>query len=136
MRLVLNARNAIGVMLAAGLVNSMGCTHNYYYTTPTAAGPCAPVTVIPGPTASNVSTYGYGEVCEVPTQVVGGGALVAGTPVTTAPVLGGARPPRVVVSDPVGRSRGLGAWRRADDESTLARTRVEGAITEDSSVVR
>ncbi len=135
MRLDVNMRNTLGVVLAAGLLTLMGCTHNYYYTPPGAIGPCAPVTVLPGPTASTVQTYGYGDVCEVPTQVIGGGAVVAGPPLTTSPALTGARPPRVVLSDPMGRNRNRGVWHRPDPESSLATTRVEGAL-DDPTVTR
>jgi len=135
MRLSLNVRNALGVVLTAGMLNLTGCTHNYYYTSPGASGPCAPVTVLPGPTASTVQNYGYGEVCEVPTQVVGGGAVVSGTPVI-APTLGNASPPRIVLSDPIGRGRLLGGWRRAGEESSLATTRTEGGLNLDDTTVR
>jgi hypothetical protein len=111
-------QGSFGFLLAvAGSIASSGCTHNYYYG---AAPVCAPTTVTPG---AGVVTYG--EVCEVPTQVVGGGTLVSSTPIVTTPILGGPRPPRVVVSEPNGRS---GGWRRPDPESSLATTRVEGAL--------
>lgn len=122
--------SVFGSLLVSCWLTASGCTHNYYCTTP-GSGPCAPMTVVPGATASNVQTYG--EICEVPTQVVGGGTVVAGTPLTTTPALGGARPPRVVLSDPAGRGRG--PWRRTDPESSLATTRVEGAL-DDPTVVR
>ena len=135
MRISLNVRNALCVMLAAGVLNLTGCTHNYYYPVPGAAGPCAPVSVLPGPTASAVQTYGYGEVCEVPTQVVGGGAVVATAPLMT-PTLGNARPPRVVLSDPIGRGRLRGVWHRPDPESTLATTQTEGGLGVDDDSTR
>ena len=118
-------KSCLASLLAFCGLMSSGCTHNYYYPTPgSGSGPCVPMTVLPGATASNVPSYG--EICEVPTQVVGGGTVLAGTPLTTTPVLVGARPPRVVLSDPAGRGRG--PWRRTDPESSLATTRVEGAL--------
>ena len=126
------ARIALGILLATGGMTSTGCTHNYYYTTP-GAGPCAPVTVLPGSTASASTVPSYGEICDVPTQVIGGGTIVAGAPLMTSPALGGARPPRVVLSDSPGRSRG--PWRRTDPDSSLATTRVEGAL-DDSTITR
>jgi hypothetical protein len=66
----------------------------------------------------------YGAVCEVPGQVVNG-AVVSTKPLVSSPVLGGARPPRVVLSQPGSRS---GGWRSADSEGSLATTRVEGAV--------
>src|SRR5207253_7701712 len=103
------------VLAVAGSIASSGCTHNYYYgATPV----CGPTTVTPG-------VVTYGEVCEVPTQVVGGGTIVASSPLRTSPTLGGPRPPRVVVSEPNGRE---GGWRRPDPESSLATTRVEGQL--------
>lgn len=110
------ARGVAGVLLGAALWSGQsGCTHNYYYGTP-----------VCGPTAVAPSTVEYGAMCDVPTQVVGGGTVVAGKPLQTSPVLGGARPPRVVVSEP--RGSRLGGWRSADPDGGLATTRVEGAL--------
>ena len=133
MRRICLSNTCLASLLAFCWLLASGCTHNYYYPTPGAGfvGPCVPMNVVPGATASNVPSYG--EICEVPTQVIGGGTVVAGTPLTTTPVLGGARPPRVVLSDPVGRGRG--PWRRTDLESSLATTRVEGAL-DDPTVTR
>jgi hypothetical protein len=99
------------------LTTSSGCIHNHYYTP--AAG-CPPTVT------SSAGVVDYGALCEVPNQVVNGGTVVSGKPLVASPVLGGARPPRVVVSQP-GGSR-LGSWRNADPEGGLATTRVEGAI--------
>ncbi len=70
----------------------------------------------------------YGSVCDVPTQVVGGGSIVAQNPPGTTVVTGPPRSPRVVVSEPAGGMRSR--WRRSDPESGLATTRVEGALDE------
>jgi hypothetical protein len=117
-------RGTLGVLLA-GWVGSAGCTHNYYYgSVPTA---CAPgTTIVPG-------TVQYGSVCEVPARVVGGGSIVASSPGVRSSVVTAAPPgSRVVVSEPTNRS-GL-TWRRSDPESSLATTRVEGALEDDTTV--
>lgn len=96
---------------------SAGCTHNYYYTgTPNA---CPPMVSIP---AASTSVVEYGAVCEVPSQSLAGTTLVPSIPSVSS----GARPPRVVLSEPNGRPRL--SWRRSDQESSLATTRVEGAL--------
>jgi len=97
------------------LASSNGCTRNYYYATP-----------LCGPTAVAPAAVEYGAVCEIPTQTVDGGTVVSARPLNTSPVLGGARPPRVVTSQPRGGSR-LG-WRSVDPDGGLATTRVEGNI--------
>jgi hypothetical protein len=125
-------RGSLWVFLTIAAIGSTGCTHNYYYTSP-AGSPCAPVTLAPAtPVASAVMTP-YGEVCEVPTRVVGGSAVVAGVPVLSPPVLTGPRPPRIVMSEP-GGSRVRTPWRRQDPESSLATTRVEGNVDDDTTV--
>jgi hypothetical protein len=110
------------------ILGSAGCTHNYYYGN--AVPVCGPTTV--------PSTVANGAVCEVPTQVDGGSLVAQGagrsTIVAGAPIYAGARPPRVVVSSPSGGS-GIGRWQRANNDSSLARTRVEGAL-DDSTVDR
>ncbi len=118
MRVAQNLRLASTALLGAVLtVQSTGCTHNYYYGGVPVA--CAPSTG--GVVSSNVQ---YGSVCEVPSQVVGGGTVIATNPPSTPPALSGPRPPRVVVSDgPDSRP----PWRRADPDSTRV-TRVEGAV--------
>lgn len=94
---------------------SAGCTHNYYYGgTPVACAPSAG-----GVLSSGVP---YGSVCEVPSQVVGGGTVIATNPPGTAPALGGPRPPRVVLSETPG-------WRRSDPDGGVA-TRVDGNVDE------
>jgi hypothetical protein len=113
-------RGGLGFVLA-GSMASAGCTHNYYYG---ALPACAPATVAGG-------TVQYGQVCEVPTQVIGGGSVVAqGVP--SRSTIFGPRPPRVVVSEPTGGGR---LWRRSDPDSSQAITRVEGA-TDDPTLNR
>jgi hypothetical protein len=118
-------RGTLGV-LVAGWVGSAGCTHNYYYGgVPTA---CAPgtTTVVPG-------TVQYGSVCDLPSRLFGGGTVVAASPGVRSSVVTSAPPgSRVVVSEPANRS-GL-TWRRADPESGLATTRVEGTIEDETTV--
>ncbi|HMB08043.1 MAG TPA: hypothetical protein VKP69_30480, partial [Isosphaeraceae bacterium] len=83
MRLARFARGG-PIALLVGVIGSAGCTHNYYYGTVPVCGPTT--AVAPG-------TVQYGSVCDVPTQVVGGGSVVTqGPPRTT--VVAGARPPR------------------------------------------
>jgi hypothetical protein len=115
-------RGVAGALLGTALLaGAGGCTHNYYYGTPVAV--CPPGTA-PAPAAVE-----YGSVCEVPTQVVGGGTVVAGKALQPVPALGGPRPPRVVLSEPGGSRLG---WRRADPDGGLATTRVEGGTLDDS----
>jgi hypothetical protein len=112
--------------LLAGWVGSAGCTHNYYYGAVPAA--CAPgtTTLVPG-TAS---------ICDLPTQLFGGGTVVASSPgikssvTTTAPPSSSSSD--VVVSEPINRPRLSGVWRRPDPESSVATTRVEGALNSDN----
>lgn len=120
MRHARNRRSALRVLLAtAAWVTSIGgCTHNYYY----GAAPCGPA-----------GTAEYGAVCDVPTQVVGGSTVVAGSSSPTSPGLSGSRPPRIVTSEPSGGSRL--AWRRADPESGPT-TQIEGGAVEDPTVTR
>lgn len=112
-------RVGLTVLLGAAFWGmSAGCTHNYYYGgVPTA---CAPT---PGGVLS--SGVQYGSVCEVPSQVVGGGTVIATNPPGSPPALSGPRPPRVVLSDSPGSSP---SWRRADPDGGLATTRVDGAV--------
>ena len=108
-------RGVAGVLLGTTLLAaSNGCTHNYYYGAPAC-----------GPTVTAPSAVEYGAVCEVPGSVVNGGTVITSRPLNSTPTLGGARPPRVVVSQPNGSSR-LG-WHAADPDNGLA-TRVEGAL--------
>lgn len=118
-------RGTLGILLA-GWVGSAGCTHNYYYGTVPVA--CAPgtTTVVPG-------TVSYGSVCEVPAQVVGGGTVVASSPGVKSSVTTTAPPSsQVVVSEPTDRPRL--SWRRSDPDNSLATTRVEGALDEETTV--
>lgn len=118
--------------LLAGWVGSAGCTHNYYYgAMPAACAPGTP-TLVPG-TASSAS------ICDLPTQLFGGGTFVAASPgikssvTTTAPPSSSSS--EVVVSEPINRPRP--AWRRPDPESNVATLRVEGALnSDDDSTVK
>jgi hypothetical protein len=114
--------------LLAGWIGSAGCTHNYYYgALPTA---CAPgtTTVVPGTAQSS-------SICDLPSQLFGGGTIVASSPglrpsvTTTAPPSSSSSD--VVVSEPINRPRLSGVWRRPDPESSVATTRVEGALNSD-----
>ena len=112
-----SARGAARIVLGAALLSSAGgCIHNHYYTP---AG-CPP-------TVSSAGTVDYGAVCEVPSQVVDGGRVVTTRPLVNSPLLGGARPPRVVLSQPNGNRLG---WHSADSEGGLATTQVEGAVND------
>lgn len=127
--LVMSPRRVAEALLAtAFLALGPGCTHNHYYGYD-ACG-TAPTTVLPG-------TVQYGSVCEVPSKVIGGTPSVVSAPsiVSTPSISAGtpigarAKPPRVVVSEPLGRGRGH-AWRPSDPDSGLATTRVDGALDE------
>lgn len=124
-------RGGLGVFLAGWSMSSVGCTHNHYY------GPSVPVC---GPTAVAVpATVPNGAVCEIPTQVEGGRLLSQGTGRSTivsgAPAYSGAPAPRVVVSEPSSGLRLGRRWHRANPDSGLATTRVEGAY-DDSTTSR
>jgi hypothetical protein len=122
-------RGTLGGLLT-GLVASAGCTHNYYYG-------AAPVACAPGTTATAVApgTVQYGSLCDWPARLFGGGTVVVASPgvrssvTTTAPPSSNSSD--VVVSEPVNRPRL--SWRRSDPESSssVATTRVEGAINSD-----
>ena len=103
-----HARNVRGGLAAlrTGWGRAAGCIQNY-----------SPVPVC-GPSAP------YGAVCDVPAPVVEGGTVAQGP--TRSAVVGAPPAPPVVVSEPSGRARLPG--RRADPDSGLATTRVEGAI--------
>jgi hypothetical protein len=120
-------RGGLGVFLVGWSFGSVGCTHNHYYG---AAVPvCGPSPVAVPATVSN------GAVCEVPTQV-DGGLVTQGTGratiVNSAPSYSGSQAPRVVVSQPSSGLR-LGRWQRANPESGLATTRVEGALNDSTT---
>lgn len=123
------ARGAVSVVLGTVLLaGHLGCTHNYYYG---AGNPCGPVAVAPAIVENGVVCEVPGQV--VPGQVVTGSAVAQGSSVVTSPILGGTRPPRVVVSEP--RSRPRLGWRSADPDGGLATTRIEGAV-DDPTVTR
>jgi hypothetical protein len=115
MRLARFARGG-SIALLGGVISSAGCTHNYYYGN---APLCPPsTTVVPG-------AVQYGASCDVPTQVIGGSVASQASPPSTA--LSGSMPPRVVVSQPSNGAPRF-PWRRSDPDSSLATTRVEGAL--------
>jgi hypothetical protein len=88
--------------------------------------------VVPGDT---VTVRRYGEVCEVPPETDRQIAVQrSGQPSYVT----GSAPSRVVVSEPQGSGSFMSrssrmAWRRPDPES-LATTRVEGAIDDDTKI--
>jgi hypothetical protein len=131
MRRARSMRATLGIFLA-GCAGSAGCTHNYYYgPLPVACAPGSSSTVVPG-------SLQYGSVCEVPTRIFGGGTVVAASPgirssVTTTAPPSSSTSSQVVVSEPANRSR-LSPWRRSDPESSLATTRVDGALDEESTI--
>jgi hypothetical protein len=118
----------------AGWIGSAGCTHNYYYGTP-------PVACAPGTTTAAPGTVTYGSsICDLPSQLFGrsSSTFVAASPgvkssvTTTAPPTSSASD--VVVSEPANRPRL--SWRRSDPESSVATTRVEGALNDEDSTVK
>jgi hypothetical protein len=109
----------------AGVGGLTGCTHNYYYGS-------VPVGVAP---STGMAVNHYGEVCEVPNS---GGQVIVQNQGQPSYIVAPA-PSRVVVSEPQGASpmrssrSNRYAWRKPDPE-TVATTRVEGAIENDSKV--
>jgi hypothetical protein len=125
MRQAQTLRAAAWLVLAV-VAGSAGCTHNYYY------GNAVPVCPEATTTVNTISP-----VCEVP--VVGGTLFSQGG--NPSLFTGAPRATRVVVSEPSDGGipiRGGGpfaSWRRSEPESSLATTRIEGAL-QDSSVNR
>jgi len=121
--------NRAATLTLLALVNGLaGCTHNYYYGA--GANPCATGGV--GVVATGVAPFGA--VCRAPTQVIGGSTVVAGQSLPESPASGGARPPRVVLSENPSGSRGS-SWRGVDADGGLPTTTVQGAV-DDPTVVR
>jgi hypothetical protein len=109
-----------GIVLAGGLaMTGMGCHQYYYY-----GDQCAPGTAV----SSSVRT---GPVCDVPTEVVDGGAkLAAGSSrstVVTGATSSGASS-RVVVSEASEPTKV--AWKRSDPDGGLATTSVQGTLND------
>ena len=133
MRNVWKHRALATFILIFGLLPATGCTRNYYYG---GLPGCGPTQVIPG-AAQYGSAVQYGNICELPTQVVGGaGGIVAQSSEISSQLLSRGKPPRVVISEPLGSgTRSRYTWRVTDPESSLATTKVEGAVS-DSTTVR
>jgi hypothetical protein len=120
-------RRTLSALVGLGVAGSAGCTHNYYYGN--AVPVCPPTTA-----AATTTVVPYGSVCDVPSQVVVGGATVAPGLSGETVVSSAARPPRVVVSEPRGGSR-LG-WRRSDPDSSSIITKSEGALLDEPTMSR
>jgi hypothetical protein len=126
-------RWSTGVLLAAW-IGSAGCTHNYYYGT-------TPVACAPGTTTGAPATVTAGSsICDLPSQLFGrsNSTIVAASPGVQTNVTSTAPPSAsasdVVVSEPANRPRFT--WRRSDPESSVATTRVDGALNEEDSTVK
>ena len=126
MKNVWKHRTVATISLISGLLTSTGCTRNYYYS---GLPGCGPTQVIPGATQYGQAVQ-YGNVCEVPTQVVGGtGGLIAQSTEISAPIISRGKPPRVVISEPLGSGlRARSNWRVSDPDTNLATTKVEGGV--------
>jgi len=122
--LALRQRRSLGAIITGALVLSgLGCHQHYYYY----SDPCAP-------TAPVTSSVKPGPICDVPTQVVEGGTTLADGSTRATTVTGASsHSPRVVVSEPSGRSRL--SWRRSDPDGGLATTTVQGTV-DDTKVNR
>lgn len=113
-------RSCAASILGYGFLTACGCSPYYYYGYP------APVCCEPAPVTT------YGNACTVPGQ----GTVVSQAPTTVAGGLPRAR--RVLTSEardsdgiPIVRNGSGFRWRRSDPES-VATTRVEGAVSDDS----
>jgi hypothetical protein len=121
-------RGTLGLLAGLGAVLPVACTHNHYY------GSAVPV--CPPTTAATTTVLPDGAICDVGTPVVvGSGSTTTTSPVSSSVAAGGgtAQTPRVVVSQPSTGSRL--SWRRSDPDSTVATTRVEGAL-DDTTISR
>jgi hypothetical protein len=105
----------------SAIFTSWGCHQHYHYYNSSA---CPPGTA--------PSTVQYGSVCDVPTQVVDGGATLADSSSPSTTVSGTKSSSRVVVSQP--KDSSPFSWRRSDPEASLATTTVEGGL--DGSTVK
>ncbi len=104
------------ILLAVfGLISQGGCCHWCYNHQPA----CAPA-------AASAPVVRYGAVCEAPAEGV---VVSQGAPRSSSTSINDAPRPKVVVSEPNGRS--TSGWRRSDPES-LATTRVEGSIDDNT----
>jgi len=110
-------RRLLQLVLGGGAIfASWGCHQHYHYYN-TAACP-------PGTTAP--STVQYGAACDVPTQVVDGGATLSDSPSRSTTVSGATSSSRVVVSEP--KNSSTFSWKRSDPDASLATTTVEGGL--------
>jgi hypothetical protein len=113
--LALCRRRLLGVILAGELAFAgVGCHQHYYYYGDPACGPST--TTLPSTVQSGTT------ICDGPTQVVEGGTKV-GNGSTVSSNVSGTKSSRVVVSEP------RNSWKtKADPDSSVARTDVEGAL--------
>ncbi len=110
-------RRLLQLVLGGGAIfTSWGCHQHYHYYTSSA---CPPGTTAP-------STVQYGSICDVPTQVVDGGATLSDSPSRSTTVSGTKSSSRVVVSQP--KDTSPFSWKRSDPEASLATTTVEGGL--------
>ncbi|WZP00603.1 hypothetical protein EP7_002251 [Isosphaeraceae bacterium EP7] len=113
-------------LAACALAASAGCTHNHYYT-------ALPVCGQPAALAS--ATMSEGSLCDPAGEVVNApvSSSVVGRPViVTVPP----RTSRVIISEPTAAPAGRGgsklSWRRNNPDESLATTRIDGNLDDDS----
>ena len=119
-------RRLPGLILAGELaLTGMGCHQNYYYY----GDACPPGTPMP-------STVRSGPVCDVPTEVVEGGAKLADGSNRSTVVSGtvSSNSSKVVVSEPSSEPQKV-AWKRSDPDGSVTATKTQGT-RDDSSVNR
>jgi hypothetical protein len=127
----------------AGLAGGTGCTHNhYYYNTPgtvSAPGMIGACDPMPPGTVISSTAPSVGAVCDVPPAGQPGAMVAQNAPRTSPIVSNAARPvnPQPIYSQPsglLGRRNGNGlVWRGSQTES-LATTRIEGAVDDETAV--
>jgi hypothetical protein len=113
-------RRLLGVILAGELIcTGVGCHQHYYY-----YGDSCP----PGSPVS--STVRSGPVCDVPVEVVEGGAKLADGTSRSTTVSGAvsSNSSRVVVSESTEPSKV--AWRRTDPDGSVSTTTVKGTVND------
>ena len=119
-------RRRVSFLAACAFAASAGCTHNHYYTALPVCGQ---------PTALASTTVSAGSLCDPAPEAMGApvSSSVVGRPViVTIPP----RTSRVIISEPTAAFSNRGgsklSWRRNNPDESLATTRIDGNLDDDS----